>query len=316
MSFDTAGVPFSAPPGSARPELDPLLRGRTLLGDLEILHCTDGSFRLDGGAMFGVVPKSLWQQRAPVDDQNRILLGTNCAVVRTPTDTVLIETGIGNKLSPKMQNIFVHQPRLPASLAAAGLRPEDITVVLNTHLHFDHCGWNTTLDADGTVQPTFPNARYLVAAGELAHAHLQLERDRSSYHTDNYDPLIRSGQLTALTDDDIRRSPEILPGLSLELVPGHTAHMLAVHIESRAPGGATEHACFIGDLIPTSAHLQPTWCMSFDLDPLRVIEERHRFLARAIPENWLVLFPHDHATPAARLALDSRGRPILRPSAA
>ncbi len=305
--------PLDASPAPTAPaDPDPLLRGRTSLGDLEILHCTDGSFRLDGGAMFGVVPKTLWQQRAPADDQNRILLGTNCAVVRTPHHTVLIETGIGNKLAPKLQEIFENQQRLPASLAAAGLRPEDISLVINTHLHFDHCGWNTTLHPDGQVRPTFPNARHIVAAGELAHAHRQLERDRVSYLTDNYDPLVRSGQLTALTDDDIRRSPEICPGIRLELFPGHTAHMLAVHLESRAPGGATRHACFIGDLIPTSAHLQPTWCMGFDLDPLRVIEERHRFLARAIPEDWLVLFPHDHALPAARLALDPRGRPIVR----
>ena len=305
MLTDSATAP---PP----PDHDPLLRGRTDLGDIEILHCTDGSFRLDGGAMFGVVPKTLWQERAPADDQNRILLGTNCAVVRTPHETVLIETGIGNKLPPKMQAIFAHQPCLPASLAAAGLRPEDITLVINTHLHFDHCGWNTTRNPDGTVSSTFPNARHIVAAGELAHAHRQLERDRASYHTDNYDPLARSGQLTALTDDQIRASPEITPGVRLELFPGHTANMLGVHIESRAYAGAARHACFIGDLIPTTAHLTPTWCMSFDLDPLRVIEERHRFFARAIPEDWLVLFPHDHALPAVRLTLDARGRPILR----
>ena len=284
---------------------DALLRARLPLGDLELTLCTDGTYLLDGGAMFGVVPKTLWQKRIPADDQNRILLGLNTTIVRTGKHIVLIETGIGNKQSPRMREIHRNQALLPASLAAAGIRPQDVTHVLNTHLHFDHCGWNTTLHPDGSVTPTFPNARYFAHAGEVAHGHLQLDRDAVSYLSPNYDPLIASGQMTLLTTAAIAAAPEILPGLSVELFPGHTANMLAVHIHS-----AGRHACFCGDLFPTHHHLDPTWVMGYDLDPLTCIEQRKRFLARAIPERWLVLFPHDHQLPATRITLNDKGKPI------
>ncbi|ADW70425.1 MBL fold metallo-hydrolase [Granulicella tundricola] len=289
---------------AAQPTDADLVRGRLALGDFELTLCTDGTYLLDGGAMFGVVPKPLWQKRTPADDQNRILLGLNTTVIRTGQHVVLIETGIGNKQSEKMQSIHQNQAILPLSLAAAGIRPEEITHVINTHLHFDHCGWNTTLHPDGSVTPTFPNARYFAHAGEVAHGHLQLDRDRVSYLSPNYDPLIESGQMTLLTSDQIHLNPTIAPGISVELFPGHTANMLAVHMES-----AGQHACYIGDLIPTHHHLDPTWVMGYDLDPLTCITERKRFLARAIPEQWLVLFTHDHQVPAAYLNLDEKGKP-------
>ena len=177
---------------------DELVRGRRALGDLELIFCSDGTYLLDGGAMFGVVPKPMWEKRAPADEANRILLGLNTVVVRTGGAVVLIETGIGNKQPAKMKEIHQNQERLPASLAAAGVRLDEVTHVINTHLHFDHCGWNTTLGEDGVSRPTFPNARYFAAAGELAHGRLQLERDRVSYLGPNYDPLIESGQLTLI----------------------------------------------------------------------------------------------------------------------
>jgi glyoxylase-like metal-dependent hydrolase (beta-lactamase superfamily II) len=285
-----------------------LLRLRRPLGDFELTVCTDGTYLLDGGAMFGVVPKPLWSKRTPADADNRILLGLNTVVVRTGTHTVAIETGIGNKQSPKMRAIQQNQELLPASLAAAGVRPEEVDIVLNTHLHFDHCGWNTTLLPDGSVRPTFPNARYFAHAGEVAHGHLQLDRDRVSYLSPNYDPLIESGQMTLLTTDGIASAPEIISGISVELFPGHTAHMLAVHIQS-----AGQHACYIGDLIPTAHHLDPTWVMGYDLDPVECIAQRKRFYQRAIPEQWLVLFTHDHHTPAAHVALNDKGKPVAHP---
>ena len=222
------------PHPSSRLDDDSLIRARHPLGDLELNLCTDGSFLLDGGAMFGVVPKTLWSRRAPADDQNRILLGLNTLVVRMPYALIVIETGLGNKLSPKQREIHLNHEFLPASLAAAGVRLEDVTHVLNTHLHFDHCGWNTTLHPDGSVTPTFPNARYFFAAGELAHGRLQHDRDRVSYLSPNYDPLLASGQLTLLdplgrggfTPNDPRlRNPEApsLPAptiqTSLEILP-------------------------------------------------------------------------------------------------
>ena len=287
-----------------------LLRARLSLGDFELTLCTDGTYLLDGGAMFGVVPKPLWSKRTLPDHENRILLGLNTTVVRTGAATVLIETGIGNKQSEKMVQIHRNQSLLPASLAAAGIRPAEITHVVNTHLHFDHCGWNTTLHPDGSVTPTFPNARYFAHRGEVEHGRLQLDRDRVSYLAPNYEPLIASGQMTLLDADS---DPVIAPGISVEAFPGHTAQMLGVHIESAGPFGTKRHACYIGDLFPTTHHLDPTWVMGYDLDPLTCISERKRFLNRAIPEQWLVLFTHDHQVPAATLSLNEKGKPIASP---
>jgi glyoxylase-like metal-dependent hydrolase (beta-lactamase superfamily II) len=283
-----------------------LVRARTLVGDFEVTVCTDGSYKLDGGAMFGVVPKTLWQKRAPADEENRILLGLNTVVVRTGKQTVLIETGIGNKQSAKLREIYGNQELLPTSLAAAGIRVEEVDVVINTHLHFDHCGWNTTLHPDGSVTPTFPNARYFVHRGEVEHGRLQLERDAVSYLAPNYEPLIATGQMTLLDSDGIAADPEICPGISVELFPGHTRQLMGVHIVS-----GSQHACYISDLIPTSAHLDPTWVMGYDLDPLESIAQRKRFYQRAIPEEWLVLFTHDHLVPMARLGLNEKGRPVV-----
>ncbi|WP_348267969.1 MBL fold metallo-hydrolase [Edaphobacter paludis] len=279
-----------------------LVRARTQVGDFELTVCTDGTYKLDGGAMFGVVPKMLWQKRVAADERNCIQLGLNTVVVRTGKHTVVIETGIGNKQPAKLREIYENQELLPASLAAAGITVEEVDFVVNTHLHFDHCGWNTTLQADGSVTPTFPNARYFAHRGEVEHGHLQLERDRVSYLSPNYDPLIESGQMTLIDGHDML----ICPGVRVELFPGHTAQMMGVHIES-----GTGHACYISDLIPTSAHLDITWVMGYDLDPLETIVQRKRFYQRAIPEKWLVLFTHDHRTPMARIGLNEKGKPVV-----
>ena len=282
-----------------------LVRGRHLLGSFELTLCSDGTYLLDGGCMFGVVPKTLWQRRIPADEENRILLGLNTTVVRTGSAIVLIETGIGNKQSAKMQQIHQNQALLMRSLDAAGIAAEEVTHVINTHLHFDHCGWNTTLQPDGHVVPTFQNARYFAHRGEVEHGHLQLDRDRVSYLSPNYDPLVESGQMTLLSGGPGEFDAEIVPGIRVELFPGHTASMLGVHMES-----AGQHACYIGDLIPTAHHVDPTWVMGYDLDPLTCIEERKRFLKQAIAEQWLVLFTHDHHTPAATLSWNEKGKPV------
>jgi glyoxylase-like metal-dependent hydrolase (beta-lactamase superfamily II) len=284
-----------------------LVRARTTLGDFELTVLTDGTYFLDGGAMFGVVPKPLWEKRAPADAQNRILLGTNTVVVRTGRQTVAIETGIGNKLPEKLSAIYDAKAQLPESFNAAGIRLEEVDVVINSHLHFDHCGWNTTRLHDGRVVPTFPNARYFAHRGEVEHGHLQLERDAVSYISANYDPLVESGQMSLL-DLKAGEIHQLMRGISVETFPGHTQQLMAVHIES---GG--EHACYISDLLPTSAHLDVTWVLGYDLDPLRCIEERKRFYARAIPEKWLVLFTHDHHTPMGYVSWNDKGKPVLQP---
>lgn len=290
------------------PHTHDLVRARTMIGDFELTVCTDGTYLLDGGAMFGVVPKPLWEKRAPADEKNRILLGANTVIVRTGKHTVAIETGLGNKLPAKLREIYQASELLPRSLAAAGIRAEEIDIVVNSHLHFDHCGWNTTKTESGQIVPTFPNARYFAHRGEVEHGHLQLDRDRISYISDNYDPLIASGQMTLLDGSEAGRIFEIVPGITCEMFPGHTAQLMAIHIDS-----AGKRATYISDLLPTSAHLDATWVMGYDLFPLTCIEQRKRFYRRAIPEQWLVLFTHDHDRPMGRIQVDAKGKPTLRP---
>ncbi len=277
-----------------------LIRGTARVGEAEIIVCTDGTCRFDGGAMFGVVPRTLWSKVAAADEQNRVTLGLNCVVVRLGGKTVLIETGFGNKLPPKLKAIYDTQELLPQSLAAARVRPEDVDFVINTHLHWDHCGWNTVLDADGTARPYFPNATYVMHRGEVEHGRLQTERDGVSYVPANYEVPIATGQAKLI---DAKESCNgILGGISVECFPGHTQQTLAVHIKSQ-----DECATFISDLLPTSAHLPITWVMAFDLDPLRTITEKKRFYSHAAEDGRLVLFPHDHSTPMGVLRRNTHG---------
>ena len=257
------------------------------LGDFELDVFSDGTYPLDGGAFFGVVPKVMWSRKVTADAQNFVQAGLNSLLIRTGERNVLIETGIGNKLSDKMMKIYGQPARLLDNLAAGGVAPEDIDIVINTHLHFDHCGWNTVRQGDQVV-PTFPRAKYYVQRGEWEHAR-QGERDAISYISENYDPLIESGQMEVLEGDR-----EIVPGISVRVFPGHTRHMQAVVVES---GGLT--ACYISDLIPTSAHIDLNWVMAFDLYPLETITSRKRYYERALPERWLTVFTHDDAVPWA-----------------
>lgn len=293
------------PHPAERADSHELIRGRATIGNFEITVLSDGWFLLDGGAMFGVVPKPLWQARAAADGQNRILLGANTLLIRDGKQTVVVETGIGNKFDAKMRAIYGAQQQLPSAFAAAGVGLDEVDVVINSHLHFDHAGWNTTVAEDGSIAPTFPNARYYAHRGEVEHGRLQHERDRASYFPANYEPLLSSGQMTLIDGPQ-----EILPGISVDLYPGHTAQLMAILIDS---GG--RRGCYISDLIPTSAHLDLAWVTGYDLDPVTSIEQRKRFYARAIPEQWLVFFTHDHHTPFSYLDLSERGKPMLRAEA-
>ena len=275
---------------------------RLTVGDNELTILSDGTYELDGGAFFGVVPKVLWEKRIRADARNMLTVGTNSLLVRDGKRNVLIETGIGPKLTEKKQSIYKNQARLMNSFEEAGVAPDEIDIVINTHLHFDHCGWNTYY-RDGKVLPAFPRAKYFVQKGELDHAHEQHERDRVSYLTENYDPLVESGQMIAPEGD-----AEIAPGISVRVIPGHTRDMQIVVV--RSSGTAV---CYAGDLIPTTHHLDPTWVMGYDLYPLTCIENRHRLYAQAIPEHWLVVFTHDHETPWAYVEMGDKGRPVARP---
>ncbi len=273
------------------------------LGDFELSIFSDGTYPLDGGAFFGVVPKVMWSRKAAADEKNYVQAGLNSLLIRTGTQNVLVETGMGNKLSERMVKFYGQPAQLLANLAAGGVAPEDIDIVINSHLHFDHCGWNTVRnDKDGKILPTFPRAKYYAPEGEWQYARRPSERDAISYIPDNYDPLVQSGQMTLLKGGE-----EIVPGISVKTFPGHTAHMQAVIVES---GGRT--ACYISDLIPTTAHIDITWGMAFDLYPLQTIESKKQYYGKAIPEKWLTVFTHDPKTPWAYVEKDELGKMVTQ----
>ena len=274
---------------------------RMNLGDFELTAVFDGLYRLDGGAFFGIIPKSMWSKKVQADQNNLVSVGLNSIVVRTGKQTILIETGIGNKLSEKMQKIYGQPAKLLENLSAARISPEEIDIVINSHLHFDHCGWNT-IRQDGKVVATFPKAKYYAPEGEWRHGHKPLERDAISYIGENYDPLVESGQMKLLRGDQ-----EIVPGVSVKVFPGHTETMQAIILQS---GGKT--ACYISDLIPTTAHLDLTWGMAFDLFPVQTIESKKKYYAQAIPEKWLTMFTHDAQVAWGYVEKDERGKMVLR----
>jgi glyoxylase-like metal-dependent hydrolase (beta-lactamase superfamily II) len=260
------------------------------LGEFEIYAISDGSIALDGGQMFGVVPKPLWERKLPADPRNRVRLSVTCLLVRTGKYNVLIETGIGDKFSAKYADIYGinHTTTLPADLKKYGFSPADIDIVINTHLHFDHCGWNTRRE-NGNLVTTFPRARYFVQRGEWEHALGPTERDRASYVEEFFAPT--ESQLEKLNGDQ-----EIVPGICVEVVPGHTRDLQCVRIESQG-----EQAYFISDLVPTRAHLPYSWVMSFDLYPMETLANRKRLLPQLAKQGALVVFPHDPEIPWARL---------------
>jgi glyoxylase-like metal-dependent hydrolase (beta-lactamase superfamily II) len=260
------------------------------LGDLQFHIVCAGHVMLDGGAMFGVIPRTLWEKKIAPDARNRITLAMNCLLIHAGGKRILVETGAGDKWSSKLRDIYGIEPsRLVDGLREYGLRPEDIDVVVNTHLHFDHCGGNTFAEK-GKLLPVFPNARYLVHRGEFEHAKNPNERDRGSYFEENYVPLEAAGILSLLESDTV-----IAPGVELIKVPGHTANMQCVKLS----GGKT--AFFFADLIPTTAHLPLPWIMGYDLYPMTTLENKKRWVPQVIREGWLALFGHDVRVPAAYL---------------
>jgi glyoxylase-like metal-dependent hydrolase (beta-lactamase superfamily II) len=254
------------------------------LGQLELLPLSDGLFALDGGAMFGVIPKPLWERRAPADARNRIRMGLRPLLVRGER-LLLIDAGVGDKMDAKAAEIygFDRERHLDHALAAAGVTAADIDVVLATHLHFDHAGGFTVRDAAGGVRPRFSNARYVVRRGEWDDARHAHERNRASYFDENYVPLADAGQLV-LVDDDV----EVMPGVRVRRTGGHTMHHQVVMIES---GGRT--AVFLADLIPTTAHVPLPWIMGYDLYPMDTLAFKRTFLREAIDREYLLVFEHD-----------------------
>lgn len=280
----------------------PLLETRTL-GRLRVHAIQAGGQQLDGGAMFGVVPKTLWSRRIEADEKNRIPLGMRCLLVEHEDGLVLLDTGSGNKETPKFHDIYAIENRgtegrtaLEDGIRAAGFTPEDVTLVINTHLHFDHAGGNTWRAPSGEVLPAFPNARYVVQAGELAYAEHPNERTTASYFPANWAPIVAAGRF-----DFVTGAREIVPGIEVRPTPGHTPHHQSILIRS---GGET--LCFLGDLVATSHHLPLPWIMGYDVEPLVTLESKRALLAEAVREAWQVVFEHDAHVGFGRVAHDGK----------
>ncbi len=268
-------------------------------GRWQIEVIPDGTFRLDGGAMFGIVPKTLWQRLIQPDDANRILLGLNCLLARDGERTVLVETGMGTKWSEKERAIYdlKQEPGLLGGLAAHGVSPADVTHVVFSHLHLDHAGGNTFKDASGEVVPTFPNARYMVPRGEWEEGLAPDEITRHSFTAEDLVPLRDRGLVDFLPEEG-----EALPGLRVIPTPGHTPHHVSLLF-----GEGREGVLFAGDIFPTAMHLKPHYHMGYDLDAKGVARSRVALAGQCASEGWRVVFVHDAATRVARLR-DRDGR--------
>lgn len=267
-------------------------------------HTLDGGRqRLDGGAMFGVVPKPLWERRMAPDERNRIVLALRCLLIEHDVGPVLVDTGVGNKESPKFMDIYGVEnagsrgpTQLDDALAEAGYTGADIRYVINTHLHFDHCGGNTVVEREqgekgqarqgaisSPMRLAFPNAIYIVQRGELEFASHTNERTAASYLAPNFVPVSEANRWQLVSGE-----VEVLPGIHLLPTPGHVPYHQSVLVTS---GG--EAACFLADLVPTAAHLPLPWIMGYDLEPLVTLESKRELLARAEGEGWVLVFEHD-----------------------
>jgi glyoxylase-like metal-dependent hydrolase (beta-lactamase superfamily II) len=279
------------------------LTHRFTVGSLVCHTIEAGLQRLDGGAMFGVVPKPLWERRIPADARNRIPLQMRCLLIEHPDGLVLIDTGSGNKDDAKFKDIYGIEnagdpgpTALEDGIREAGHDPADVKWVINTHLHFDHAGGDTTQRLDGSIIPSFPGATYVVQKGEMEFAASPNERIRASYLARNYQPVALAGRFLLILDD-----VQILPGIRSLRTPGHVPFHQSILVQD---GGET--ACFLGDLVPTTAHLPAPWIMGYDLEPLVTLETKKRVLKRAADEGWLLIFEHDPVVGGGRLARDEK----------
>ena len=271
------------------------------VGRLRCHALEGGRQRLDGGAMFGVVPKALWERRIPADERNRIPLALRCMLIEHDDGLVLIDTGIGNKENEKFRDIYGvdnagqnGRTALEDALGELGHTPDDVRWVINTHLHFDHAGGNTT--PEGLA---FPRARYVVQRRELEFARHTNERTAGSYLAHNF---------ATVPFQLIDGETEILPGIRGIPTPGHVPYHQSILVES---GG--EKACFLADLVPTAAHLPLPWIMGYDLEPLVTLETRRHLYRRAEAEGWLLVFEHDPKVVSGRLGQDGKGFGLVQP---
>ena len=269
-------------------------------GRYEVFPIVTSTFALDGGAMFGVIPKALWSRVTRVDDRNRIAMVTRSLLIRGEGRNILVDTGNGDKYSEKFVRIYAidwHTQNLKGGLARLGLAPEDITDVIITHLHFDHAGGNTYRTSDGNIQPTFPKATYWVQQEHLEAARHPTEKDRASFFPENWEPLAATGQLEILKGAE---SP--WPDIHLEVLYGHTTAMQLPVV--RKDGTALMYAA---DLFPTKAHIPLPWIMAYDNQPLVTLAEKKRLLPQIVAEDWIIFLEHDPDVPACRVVEGEKG---------
>jgi len=277
---------------------------RFQLGELQLTVLEAGGFWLDGGSMFGVVPRPLWERQRRPDERNRIRLALNVLLVDDGQKRTLVDTGAGTKLSAKSREIYGLE-RLTADemLAPAGLTAEKIDRVVNTHLHFDHAGGNTVRDDSGELRAAFPSAEYLVQRMEVETARRDNEKIRAAYAPEDFEPLFSEPERVRLLDG----KTDLGAGVSVVPAPGHTPGMQMVLVGTREG-----HVAFPSDLVPTASHVPYAWIMAFDLDPLTTLATKKRWLAQAAAEHWTILFQHDDECPLATLE-ESEGRLRSRP---
>jgi glyoxylase-like metal-dependent hydrolase (beta-lactamase superfamily II) len=273
------------------------------IGGLTVHAIQAGGQRLDGGAMFGVVPKPLWEKRIPADARNRIQLALRCLLIEHPSGLILIDTGAGNKENEKFKDIYGLENEgadggtlLEDGLKEIGVTPDDIAIVINTHLHFDHAGGNTRTRPDGSLEISFPNATYIVRRGEYDYAMNPNERTAASYFERNWVPLDQADKI-----EWVSREKEIVKGVRVIPTPGHTPFHQSVLIES-----AGERAFYLGDIVPTHAHLPLPWIMGYDVEPLVSLETKRKILKQALDEQWLVIFEHDATVAWGRVEHDGK----------
>ena len=264
------------------------------VGDFRITCVRAGTYWWDGGAFFGVVPRTLWSKRHPPDDLNRVEAAFNCYIIQTGRQTILLDTGGGDKFDDRYyERARMARPLQPLTeaIAAAGIDPERIDTVVNSHLHWDHCGWNTVRRGDAW-EPSFPGATYVTQRAEWEHAHERYVRDAVSYIDANYDPLVDSGRMQLIEGDR-----DLVPGIRLVRAPGHNRDMMCVLAQT-----AGETFAFLADLAPTATHVTPTWVAAFDLYPVQSIEQKLEWIPRAAREGWVCGFSHEMDLPFARIS--------------
>ena len=273
------------------------------LGRWRIHAIQAGGQKLDGGAMFGVVPKPLWERKIRPDDRNRIPLGMRCLLVEHESGLILIDTGAGNKENDKFHDIYGVENRgendgtqMEDALRDLRMQPSAISMVINTHLHFDHAGGNTRRTADGRIVLAFPNARYVVQHGEYEYAINTNERTAASYFPHNFAPIHDAGRFTMVAGE-----MEVAKGITVVPTPGHVPHHQSIRLESDG-----DVALYLGDLVPTVHHLPLPWIMGYDVEPLVTLETKRRVLKTAAEEGWVMIFEHDPRIPWSRITHDGK----------